>query len=161
MRKTNFLALLIIIFCLIFISIILAIYLTYKNKAKESNNININEDIISNNEKKLFEQDNTISQMDYDKTQLEDINLDLRIEVMVTDETIEYIIDNEDAIKTKIKEYILLNNINDTTMAVYETYQKKSDSNMIAVLFMLDNKNNTELIVVMDKKDNTIYVKEK
>ena len=117
--------------------------------------------IISNNEKRLFEIDNKTSQIEYDKSQLEDIDMDLIVEVMATDENIEYILDNEDAIKTKIKEYILLNNINDVSSAIFETYQIKNDSDMIAVLFILDNKKETELIVVMDKKNNSINVKEK
>lgn len=159
--KKNFVLALIILLCLLLIIIIVAIYQINNNKVSESDIISLNEDIISNNEERLFEIDNKTSQIEYDKSQLEDIDMDLIVEVMATDENIEYILDNEDAIKTKIKEYILLNNINDASSAIFETYQIKNDSDMIAVLFILDNKKETELIVIMDKKNNSINVKEK
>ena len=160
--KGNIVKLLLMVQIFILIIIIISIYFIYKKSNDSSYNLTSYEYIISDDEKELFEVDNTISQTKNNIDNTEDIDLDVVIEIMATDENIDYIIDNEEAIKLKIKEYIeLKNNQFDATCAIYETYQSKKDSDMIAVLFVLDDIKETELIVIIDKENNTIKVKEK
>lgn len=107
-----------------------------------------NSDYIYYNEQEVIE---------YNNSQLDNINFNI---VDIPNEISDYVI-NIESVKKQIKKYIYLNGLIDSTIANYKTHQISEENDKIAILFELNNKKKTQIIVKVNKKDNLVEISER
>lgn len=103
----------------------------------------------------IFYEENNLTE--YNKKQLDKIVLNIKD---IPDEVLNYIPVIDD-VYNNIKEYVYFNGLIDSEEAVYMKHQISESTNQVALLFKLNNDVETELVVVINKKNNQIEVSER
>lgn len=172
----------VVIKVLIFILTILLLIVIYnvvnmffkKNTKQNNNNYNIQDNINTLENKEIFDSEeaaapeegyndsayiffNESKVVKYDNSQLDNIEFTV---TNIPNEAINYVI-NIESVKKQIKKYVYLNGLVDSTIANYKTHQIQEENGKIAILFELNNKKKTQLVVIVNKKNNLVEINER
>ena len=182
MNKNLIIKIFIVILVLIFITILYAIF----NIATKQNNNEVNyinnianddttndtviiedeQDVNNYDEQSAPEQDynnsdyvfyNEINVLDFDETHLN--NFEFKISDIPTE--LSEFIGNTESFNKQIKKYIYLNGLVDSNIAQYEKHQIEQENNIAKILFRLNNKKNTELMVTVNNLEMQIEIKDR